>query len=65
MYVPVSAPFQAGHEITLELHSQLEDDLAALSKGPLHATVVRVDRRKLISLGQLAVGVKFVAPAQR
>ena len=59
MYVPASAPVQAGQPIRLTLGAIDMAELAGLSAAPIEGTIVRVDRGKLLSEGHLAVGVRF------
>ena len=62
MYVPASVPVTPGQAIQLTIGSHGRPELAELSNRPLNATVVRVDRRKLMDLGHLPVGVRFQLP---
>ena len=59
MYVPVGTPVAPGQAIRLQLGSHSRPELAGVGAGPIEATVVRVDRQKVLSLGYLPVGVRF------
>lgn len=61
MYVPAAAPVQAGHAIQLAMPKGAADDVAPDGYAPVEATVVRVDRHSLLSMGHVAVGVKFAS----
>lgn len=60
MYVPATAPVQVGQPIRLDLRGSVRRELCHLADRPLEAKIVRVDREKLLSMGRVAVGVKFV-----
>ena len=59
MYVPASVPVVPGQPIRLTIGSHSRPELAGLSDRPLDATIVRVDRGKMLSFGHLPVGVRF------
>ena len=59
MYVPAATPIQSGHTVRLSVGSVHRPEFAPLSEQPIEATVVRVDRRALLTSGHLGVGVKF------
>jgi len=59
MYVPAATPVQPGQPIRLSLGSVGRPEFSRLGRGPLDATIVRVDRKALIDEGDLAVGVRF------
>jgi c-di-GMP-binding flagellar brake protein YcgR len=59
MYVPVTIPVQPGQPIRLTVGGGTRPEFAVMTERPLNATIVRVDRRKLLSAGHIAVGVKF------
>jgi hypothetical protein len=59
MYVPAVAPLQVGHILRVNLGELPQPQHASLSGREFSATVVRVDRRRLIPHGHIAVGVKF------
>ena len=62
MYVPASAPVAPGHPIQVTIGSHSRPELAGLSDRPMDATIVRVDRHKMLSQGYLPVGVRFTQP---
>ena len=62
MYLPASVPVARGHAIRVTIGSHARPELAELSNRPLDATVVRVDRRKVVNLGHLPVGIRFALP---
>jgi hypothetical protein len=57
MYVPATVPIQAGDAIGLPALTCPKP--LDLGQAPLPATVVRVDRRALLTMGYVAVGVRF------
>jgi len=59
MYVPAATPVQPGQPIRLSLAGVPGPEFARLGRGPMDATIVRVDRRAMIDEGDLAVGVRF------
>ena len=61
MYVPAKTPVQAGQPIRLNLQGVTRPDVGYMAEEPMDATVVRVDRQKLLSIGHVAVGVKFAS----
>jgi c-di-GMP-binding flagellar brake protein YcgR len=61
MYVPATTPVLPGQQIRIDLTGVTGPDTAALASPDTPAEVVRVDRRKLIPLGRIAIGVKFLA----
>jgi len=61
MYVPAKTPVQAGQPIRLNLQGVTRPDVGHMAEEPMDATVVRVDRQKLLSIGHVAVGVKFAS----
>ena len=61
MYIPVGVPVAQGQPIQVTIGSHGRPELAELSNRPLDATVVRVDRRKMLDLGHLPVGIRFAA----
>jgi hypothetical protein len=63
MYVPSSVPVQPGHPIQVKLGGVGRAEYAGLDGRDVPATVVRVDRHALLSMGHLAVGVRFEQPA--
>ena len=62
VYVPTGTPVAPGQPIQLKLGAQSRPEFARLSDRPLDATVVRVDRQKILSLGHLPVGIRFSQP---
>ncbi len=60
MYVPVSTPVKPGQPIRLSVTGPTPPDISALADGTLEATIVRVERRGLLTMGKLAVGVEFL-----
>jgi len=61
MYVPAKLPVQPGQPIRLTVGTVSRPEFSALSEKPLDATIVRVDRHKLLSMGHIAVGVRFAS----
>ena len=59
MYVPVATPVRAGQPIRLAISGLRRPEFARLGTGPVHATIVRVDRQAMIDEGDLVVGVRF------
>lgn len=62
MYVPATAPIQVDQPIQLTLPDPDDSPLGRFIRQPVEATVVRVDRKKLLSVGHVAVGVRFRRP---
>jgi len=62
MYVPASVPVARGQPIRLSIGSTARPELAGLGSKPLDGTIVRVDRQKMLQLGHVPVGVRFVTP---
>ena len=59
MYVPATVPVQPGHPIQVKMDAIGRPEYAALDGKDVPATVVRVDRHALVSMGHVAVGVRF------
>lgn len=59
MYVPASAPVHTGQPIQLTVGCVNRPEFAGLSENPLDATIVRVNRQALVSMGHAAIGVRF------
>ncbi len=59
MYVPASVPVHPGQPIRVNIGGVDRPEFAGMGEGPLDATVVRVDRYALLSMGHLAVGIRF------
>jgi hypothetical protein len=62
MYVPAETPVTAGQAIRLTFGKTGKGEMAALTGT--NATIVRVERAKIIALGHLPVGVKFSQPIE-
>jgi len=61
VFMPANVPAQPGQPIRLSVGGISRPEFAGLSEHPVDATIVRVDRGKLLSGGHLAVGVRFAA----
>ncbi|MFB3891729.1 MAG: PilZ domain-containing protein [Phycisphaerae bacterium] len=59
MHIPPTAPVLPGQEIRIDLSALTGPDTAGVANPDTPAEVVRVDRRKLIPLGRIAIGVRF------
>lgn len=61
MHVPADAPLREGETIRLEELPGPQGGRYTPAEGqpPLEATVLRVDRRELLTSGRVAVGVQF------
>ena len=55
LYVPAATPVQAGQAIRLRIGGTEQSD------QPVQATIVRVDRHRLLSMGYVAVGIEFAS----
>lgn len=62
VYVPTGTPVSPGQPIQLKLGAASRPEFARLSEHPLDGTIVRVDRRKILSVGHLPVGIRFSQP---
>ena len=62
MFLPVSAPVAPGEPIRLTVGGHNRPEFGALSERPLDATIVRVDRYKMLKSSHLPVGVRFSEP---
>ena len=62
VYVPASVPVARGHALRIRVGSHNRPELAELSTRPLTATVVRVDRKRMMQIGHLPVGIRFETP---
>ena len=60
MLIPARTPVKAGDSLQVRVGAMDRPEFAALSDKPVDASVVRVDRRALLTAGHLAVGVKFI-----
>lgn len=58
MYVPAKAPLKVGDVLRLQTGVN-GPGVAGLGEKPLTATIVRMDRHALLTLGHVAVGVRF------
>jgi hypothetical protein len=59
MYVPATAPVQVGHAVRVNIPSIPHPEFAGIGPNPIDATVVRVDRKSLLPLGHVTVGIRF------
>ena len=59
MYVPATAPVNPGQRVGLRFEKVDRRELSAFSERTVPANIVRVDRRTLLTAGQLTVGVQF------
>jgi c-di-GMP-binding flagellar brake protein YcgR len=59
MYVPASTPVRPGQIIDVSMGMIPRPEFANLSDTTVSASVARVDRTSLLSLGHLAVGIRF------
>lgn len=59
MYVPATTPVRAGQAVYVNL-AEIGGKLIS-GKGPVQATIVRVDRTEMTSKGYLGIGVRFAA----
>ena len=59
MYVPVGTPVSTGQPIRVTLGSHDRPEFSGLSERPVDATIVRVDRKKMMDVGHMPVGVRF------
>lgn len=64
VYVPVGTPVALGQPIQLKLGTHSRPEFARLSDSPLDGTIVRVDRRRMLSVGHLPIGIRFSQPAR-
>lgn len=62
MFVPVGTPVAPGQPIRLTFGSHDRPEFGRLSERPMDATIVRVDRQRMLSSGHLPVGVRFFQP---
>lgn len=61
MYVPVGTPVAPGQPIRVTLGGHSRPEFAGLNGRPVEATIVRVDRQAMLSVGHLPVGVRFTS----
>ena len=59
MYVPASTPVRAGQTLEVSIGMIPRPEFADLSDTTVSASIARVDRTSLLSLGHLAVGIRF------
>jgi len=62
VYVPATAPVAPGQPIRLQLGVHNRPEFAGLTDRPVDATVVRVDRQRMLKAGHLPVGAQFSQP---
>ena len=60
IYVPATAPVQAGDPVRVTLGGVRSPEFAFLGGRPLDASIVRVNRRTLLEYGHIAVGLRFL-----
>ena len=59
MYVPVTAPVAPGQAVQVHLEQVQRADLDYLPCEAVDATIVRVDRPRMLGTGHLPIGVEF------
>lgn len=59
LLVPLSMPVRAGHTLEIQPNEPLVSELSDLSGLTSRATVIRVDRDRMILEGHIAIGVRF------
>jgi len=59
MFVPAATPVQPGQPVRVAVGGLSRPEFAPIGQKPLDATIVRVDRQKLLDEGHLAVGLRF------
>ena len=59
MYVPARVPIQVGDVVRLKARATEQPELAGSEESVTKATIVRVDRHSLLTMGHVAVGVKL------
>ena len=60
MYAPATSPVRPGDSIRVTVGSVSRPEFASLGERPIDATIVRVDRKALLHLGHIAVGLRFL-----
>ncbi len=60
MFAPVATPVQPGDYVKVTLGSVGRPEFASLGERPIEASVVRVDRKALLSKGHIVVGMRFM-----
>ena len=63
MHVPPTTPVRVGHPIRLDAAAVPRGESRRAGETPIDATIVRVDHHCLLTAGNLAVGVRFLATA--
>ena len=59
LYLPVSVPVDLGQSVRLTVGSEPRPELHGLGLQPREATIVRVDRKGMLRVGYIPVGVRF------
>lgn len=59
MYIPAAAPVQVGHAMRITSGLASRPQSQSPREQAIEATIVRVERRPLLSIGSIAVGVQF------
>ena len=59
LYVPVAVPVDLGQSIRVTIGSEPRPELHGLGLQPRDATIVRVDRKGMLRVGYIPVGVRF------
>jgi c-di-GMP-binding flagellar brake protein YcgR len=59
MYVPATTPVRAGQSVYVNMTTL--GSKSSANAGPVHATIVRVDRGAMTSKGYLGIGLRFAA----
>ena len=65
LFVPVSTPVAAGQPVRVKVGAHNRPELEGLNCDGVDATIVRVDRRRIMDMGYVPVGVRFAAPVGR
>ena len=60
LYVPAVMPVKTGDSVRVAVDQVDRPDFADLGDGPIAASVARVDRTRLLDVGQVAMGVRFL-----
>jgi hypothetical protein len=58
MYVPATTPVRTGQSVYVNMAGI---GSTATNRGPVQATIVRVDRAEMTSKGYLGIGLRFAA----
>ncbi len=59
MYVPAGAPVAAGQAVRVCVSAPTRPEFAGLAGKDITATIVHVDRQKMLVAGHLPVGIRF------